>query len=128
MGGEIRQIHLLESPTTVENYITKYPINGDNVVTKQVFAISRQHNAEHSPPSEGCPQGGVVCTHPQKDVVNTHPQNEVDGQVFINENQYFDNVPQTACDFYIGGYQPAQKWLKDQKTRTLEFEDILHYQ
>ena len=29
---------------------------------------------------------------------------------------------------YIGGYQPAQKWLKDRKTRTLEFDDILHYQ
>lgn len=28
----------------------------------------------------------------------------------------------------IGGYQPAQKWLKDRKGRTLSFEDILHYQ
>ena len=27
-----------------------------------------------------------------------------------------------------GGYQPAQKWLKDRKERTLEFDDILHYQ
>jgi len=25
-------------------------------------------------------------------------------------------------------YQPAQKWLKDRKGRTLSFEDILHYQ
>jgi hypothetical protein len=31
-------------------------------------------------------------------------------------------------DFYIGGYQPAQKWLKDRKDRALDFEDILHYQ
>lgn len=29
---------------------------------------------------------------------------------------------------YIGGYQPAQKWLKDRKDRILDFEDILHYQ
>ena len=29
---------------------------------------------------------------------------------------------------YIGGYQPAQKWLKDRKDRQLEFDDILHYQ
>ncbi|WP_262483157.1 hypothetical protein [Aquiflexum balticum] len=28
----------------------------------------------------------------------------------------------------MGGYQPAQKWLKDRKGRTLDFEDILHYQ
>jgi hypothetical protein len=33
LGGDIRQIHLLESPI-VENYITQYPIDGDNVVIK----------------------------------------------------------------------------------------------
>lgn len=50
------------------------------------------------------------------------------GRVYINETQYFDKVPKVAWEFYIGGYQPAQKWLKDRKDRTLEFEDILHYQ
>ena len=50
------------------------------------------------------------------------------GKVYINDTQYFDNVPQRAWEFYIGGYQPAQKWLKDRKARTLEFDDILHYQ
>jgi len=50
------------------------------------------------------------------------------GKVYINEIQYFANVPQVAWEFYIGGYQPAQKWLKDRKDRTLDFEDILHYQ
>ncbi len=51
-----------------------------------------------------------------------------DGKVYINDTQYFANVPQVAWEFYIGGYQPAQKWLKDRKERTLEFDDILHYQ
>lgn len=51
-----------------------------------------------------------------------------DGKVWINETQYFDNVSETAWEFYIGGYQPAQKWLKDRKARTLNFEDIFHYQ
>lgn len=88
LGGEIRQIHLLESPT-IEKYITQYPIDGDNVVGKPKYDS---------------------------------------GKVYINATQYFDNVPQTAWEFYIGGYQPAQKWLKDRKDRTLEFDDILHYQ
>lgn len=88
LGGEIRQIHLLESPT-VEKYITQYPIDGDNIVTKPKY------------------QGG---------------------KVYINDTQYFNNVPQVAWEFYIGGYQPAQKWLKDRKDRKLEFDDILHYQ
>lgn len=46
----------------------------------------------------------------------------------INPTQYFDNVPEVAWNFYIGGYQPAQKWLKDRKGRILSYDEILHYQ
>ena len=49
------------------------------------------------------------------------------GKVFINNQQYFANVPELAWNFYIGGYQPAQKWLKDRKNRTLTYDDISHY-
>lgn len=51
-----------------------------------------------------------------------------DGKVYINKTQYFGNVPELAWDFYIGGYQPAQKWLKDRKGRKLTSDDINHYQ
>lgn len=47
--------------------------------------------------------------------------------VYINSTQCFENVPETAWNFFIGGYQPAQKWLKDRKKSTLSFNDILHY-
>ena len=49
-------------------------------------------------------------------------------RVYINDNQYFGNVPEQAWNFYIGGYQPAQKWLKDRKGLTLSIEDVKHYQ
>ena len=49
------------------------------------------------------------------------------GKVFINKTQFFENVPELAWNFYIGGYQPAQKWLKDRKNRTLAYDDIEHY-
>ena len=49
------------------------------------------------------------------------------GKVFINKTQCFENVPELAWNFYIGGYQPAQKWLKDRKNRTLTYDDIEHY-
>ena len=88
LGAELRKLHLLESPK-VEQYITQYPIDGDNIVTKPIYK---------------------------------------DGQVWINDTQYFNHVPEIAWHFYIGGYQPAQKWLKDRKDRALDFEDILHYQ
>ncbi len=49
-------------------------------------------------------------------------------RVYINVEQYFGDVPESAWNFYIGGYQPAQKWLKDRKGRKLTNEDIEHYQ
>jgi len=87
-GGELRQIHLLESPI-INKFITTYPITGSNEVGKIKYA---------------------------------------DGKVWINSEQFFDKVPPIAWEFHIGGYQPAQKWLKDRKGRTLSFEDIQHYQ
>jgi len=60
-------------------------------------------------------------------VASGHPKLK-DGRVYINKTQYFDGVPQVAWDFHIGGYQPAQKWLKDRKGRALSYADIGHYQ
>jgi predicted helicase len=87
LGGEIRQIHLLESPV-VDKPISKYPETGTNIVGKPKYE---------------------------------------NGKVMINETQYFEDVPEVAWNFYIGGYQPAQKWLKDRKDRELQIDDIRHY-
>jgi predicted helicase len=87
LGGEIRQIHLLESPV-VDEPISKYPETGTNIVGKPKYE---------------------------------------NGKVMINETQYFEDVPEVAWNFYIGGYQPAQKWLKDRKDRELQIDDIRHY-
>lgn len=106
LGSQIRQMHLLESPVT-EQYITQYPEDGDNVVGKPRFVIANEVKQSNE---------------------KTASFLAVTGRVYINDTQYFDNVPETAWNFYIGGYQPAQKWLKDRKDRTLDFEDILHYQ
>ena len=51
-----------------------------------------------------------------------------DGNVFINIDQYFGNIPEIAWNFYIGGYQPAQKYLKDRKGRKLTNDEIEQYQ
>jgi predicted helicase len=49
-------------------------------------------------------------------------------RVYVNKHQYFENILPEIWDYYIGGYQPAEKWLKDRKGRVLSFEDIEHYQ
>lgn len=88
LGGQLRQLHLLES-RDVENYITQYPAGGDNLVEKISYR---------------------------------------EGKVYINDDQYFANVPDVVWNFYIGGYQPAQKWLKDRKGTALGLDEIRHYQ
>ena len=54
--------------------------------------------------------------------------NDLTGNVHINDTQYFEGVPKTAWDFYTGGYQPGQKWLKDRKGRALSSDNLIHYQ
>ena len=104
LGSELRQTHLLESPKLAAQ--TKalgvgYPVGGDNAVTRKMTKTS----------------------------VGFEPD-EVDssiGKVWLNDTQYFTNVPLVAWEFYIGGYQPAQKWLKDRQGRTLDISDVRHY-
>ena len=50
-----------------------------------------------------------------------------DGNVYVNKLECFHDVPELAWNFYIGGYQPAQKWLKDRKGIVLSADDIKHY-
>lgn len=99
LGGEIRELHLLESPA-VQNRITEYPIARDNIITRNIG------------------KGDWEIIDEEKQL----------GRIWINDEQYFDHIPVTAWEFYIGGYQPAQKWLKDRKGRELTYDDISHYQ
>jgi hypothetical protein len=99
LGGELRQIHLLESPK-VNRFITNYPVDGDNTVGKVVYEDGRVYiNYQKASPSES-----------------------------LEGLRYFNGVPEIAWNFYIGGYLPAQKWMNDRKGRTLNFEEIRHYQ
>lgn len=49
------------------------------------------------------------------------------GCVYIDKEVKFTNVAEDLWNFYIGGYQPLQKWLKDRKGRELSAEDVSHY-
>jgi predicted helicase len=125
LGGELRQLHLLDNPV-INNPITTYPMDGDNIVARK---INQNDFTVRPEPVEGLMDdvhGSTSSPRTAKDL--TEPVTETIGRVWINDTQYFDGVPAIAWEFYIGGYQPAQKWLKDRHGRTLSFEDILHYQ
>ncbi|MFA7327188.1 MAG: type ISP restriction/modification enzyme [Candidatus Kapaibacterium sp.] len=94
------QIRQLHLLETADKYITSYPNDGSNIVERKMT----------------------------KNSIGYEQTGDGIGRVWINEDQYFDCVPEVAWEFYIGGYQPAQKWLKDRHDRELNFEDINHYQ
>ena len=48
-------------------------------------------------------------------------------KVWINDNEFFVGVSEVAWEAYIGGYQPAQKWLKDRMGRQLSTQEVIHY-
>jgi predicted helicase len=79
----------------------------------------------------------LLDDHELNNLVTTYPVNGPsavervafnDNKVWINDTQYFGNVSKVVWDFYVGSYQPAQKWLKDRKNMKLSNEDIVHYQ
>lgn len=53
--------------------------------------------------------------------------NGAPGRVWINKTQYFEGVTPEVWEFHIGGYQVAEKWLKDRKGRQLTYDDLSHY-
>jgi predicted helicase len=60
-------------------------------------------------------------------ITYTEPTEKQNGRVYINKTQYIDNVPSEIYNFYIGGYQVCNKWLKDRKDREFTDDDFEHY-
>lgn len=68
---------------------------------------------------------------------NKEVRRDASGRVYLNDQNWFATVPQVAWEHWIGGYQPAQKWLKDRAQtgskdklkpgRLLTDDDIFHY-
>lgn len=81
---------------------------------------------EHAPPLADFPAPGSNIVEA---VRYTAPgeQGSERGRVWINREQYFDGVPPEVWGFHVGGYQVANKWLKDRKGRELSYDDLAHY-
>lgn len=55
------------------------------------------------------------------------PEAEGHGRVYINETQYFSNIPLELWEYEFCGYQVLKKWLQVRKNRRLTPGEILHY-
>jgi hypothetical protein len=79
-----------------------------------------------------------LLTHPAvRKPITTFPERGSDevakpeyrnGRVYINDTQYWEGVTKEVWEFYIGGYQPAQKYLKDRKGRKLSADECDNYE
>ncbi len=108
-----------------------YPSSPDvfRHVSEKGEALRRLHLMEPGAIGDtSYPFKGEVDEGEEPNVVASGYPKRTDGKVFVNRHQYFEGVPALAWNFHIGGYQPAQKWLKDRKGRALTYDDIGHYQ
>ncbi|MEE9435017.1 MAG: type ISP restriction/modification enzyme [Sphingorhabdus sp.] len=106
---------------------TPYPFDGDAPEDGDADCVVEKPRFAPLPIRGGASPPDI--TRADKPHRNPSPEGEgLKGRVYINKSQYFSDVPELAWNFYIGGYQPAQKWLKDRKGRKLSWDDIRHYQ
>lgn len=129
---------VLHSPTYRKKYIEflksdfpriPYPTSADEFL--RLAELGRElrllHLLEHSELNTPITQYPIDGSN-IVEKVRFETLSDENGRVWINDNQYFDNVPTKVWDFYIGGYQPAQKWLKDRMGRLLSYSDLSKYQ
>ncbi len=124
---------VLNSPDYHEKYkeflkidLPRVPYPKDKDTFKKLAALGNELRSLHLLESPKVNQ--YITSYPIEGTDTVDKISFLNGRVYINESQYFGSVPEIAWNFFIGGYQPAQKWLKDRKGRTLTNEDIEHYQ
>ncbi|MGE3742993.1 MAG: type ISP restriction/modification enzyme, partial [Geminicoccaceae bacterium] len=97
-GETLLRLHTLADPA-LDQLVTSFPEQGSNRVTLSIGKDDWEVDEDE----------GTV-------------------RVWINDGQFFDGVPVEAWELSVGGYFPAQKWLKDRKGSVLSFHQIMDYQ
>lgn len=124
-----------------KNYIEKYneflkidfprvPYPTDKAEFDKYVAYGNKLRLLHLMDAKSLSEITTRITFPESssDTIEDKYPKYVDQKVYINDEQYFGGVEKEAWEFYIGGYQPAQKYLKDRKGRKLSSDEIEHYQ
>lgn len=110
----------------LDSEFPRIPLPNDGNQFKALVALGCQLRELHLSKREDSFESDVTYPETGDNVVVQYKLK--DERVYINKSQYFENVPKEAWEFYIGGYQPLEKWLKDRKGRVLSFDEITHYQ
>jgi predicted helicase len=115
---------------------------GSDAVFHDISAIGQELGALHRLDSLGAPvladpkNRFVAGSEARVGAMTTDVRRTSAGRVYINDQCWFETVTEGAWSQWMGGYQPAQKWLKDRSARggqkvgpgrVLTPEDQLHY-
>ncbi|MDP9353300.1 MAG: hypothetical protein M3P51_17400, partial [Chloroflexota bacterium] len=125
---------VLHSPTYRSRYapflksdFPRVPLTSDRALFRDLVSLGSElvelhlmRAPELAQPASSYPQAGT-------DLVERVTYDEQERRVFINKTQHFTHVPPEVWEFHVGGYQVAEKWLKDRRGRKLSYDDQQHY-
>lgn len=60
-------------------------------------------------------------------VIKERRYDEANHRIYINQTQFFEGIVEEEWNFYIGGHQVLDKWLKEMKGKKLSSEDIRYF-
>ncbi len=110
----------------------RVPFTSNNALFRQLSAYGEELVALHlmKSPRLNTLATTFVDAGGDRTVDPGHPKyDESSSSILINKKgDKFIGVPKAVWEFYVGGYQVCQKWLKDRKGRILSEDDIIHYQ
>ena len=108
----------------------RIPLPGSRALFLDLAGLGARLAALHLMEADGedTPAFAVTGGNRVERVRYNAPADETPGRVWINGEQHFEGVSPETWGFTIGGYRPAEKWLKDRKGRVLSFDDIAWYQ
>jgi predicted helicase len=128
---------IFHSPTYRDRYapflkgdFPRVPLTANTELFKKLVKLGERLTALHLMEADGSalPLFPVMGDDVVEKARYTGPGEGADeGRVFINTTQYFAPVTPEVWNFHVGGYQVAEKWLKDRKGRQLSFTELEHY-
>ena len=104
----------------------RIPFTKDYELFKKIAVLGKELADTHLLKSKKLDKS--IAKFPAQDgcKVEKREYKEKEQKLYINDKQYFSGVTKEVWDYYIGGYQVLDKWLKERQGRILSDDDIAH--
>ncbi len=108
----------------------KIPITSDLNLFKQLVSLGKELVSVHLLESKALDNSDINFPENGSNLIEKgYPQfDSQDFRIWINHQQYYEHVPENLWNFSSGGYQVAQKWLKDRSGMNLTYDELMTYQ